>query len=48
MRCAVSFVIIDAVIFGGNEMKVVICKPGKLMRGILRMVFGVKKDPACE
>lgn len=29
-------------------MKVVICKPGKLVRGILRLVFGIKKDPSCE
>lgn len=29
-------------------MKVIVVKPSKVVRGILRLMFGVKKDPSCE
>ena len=35
-------------IFGGNEMKVVVIKPGKMLSGILRLFFGIKKNHSCD
>lgn len=32
---------------GGISMKVVIVKPSKPIRGILRAIFGIKKEAGC-
>ncbi len=29
-------------------MKIVVVKPNKAIRGLLRLIFGIKKDQSCE
>lgn len=41
-----NIITMQAIIFGGEHMKMIVVKSPKMLSVIFRLVFGIKKDPA--